>query len=110
MRYFLNSILFISLFLAVTFSPCYAWQGKVVEVVDGDTIDVIHNGIKERIRLFGVDTPEKRQDFGKKASLFTSDMVSGKTVEVTPVTTDRYGRTVGLIYVNGKCLNEELVV
>ena len=55
MRHFLRSILFIFLFLTVTFSPCYAWQGKVVGVADGDTV-VLANG--EKIRLIGVDTPE----------------------------------------------------
>jgi endonuclease YncB( thermonuclease family) len=109
MKNLFRSILFISLFLAVTFSPCYAWQGKVVGVADGDTITVMHNGKGEKIRLYGIDTPEKRQDFGQKAKKFTSDMVFGKVVEVTPVTTDRYGRTVGLVYVEGKCMNRELV-
>jgi endonuclease YncB( thermonuclease family) len=90
-------------------SSCYAWQGNVIGVSDGDTIAVMHEGKEEKIRLYGVDCPEKHQDFGQKAKKFTSDMVFGKTVNVDCVSTDRYKRTVGLVYIEGKCLNEELI-
>ena len=98
------------LLLLLLLSPCRAWEGKVVDVADGDGITVLHDGQDERIRLYGVDTPESRQDFGRKARSFTSDMVFGKTVEVKAFDTDRYGRTVAMVYVDGgKCLNEELL-
>lgn len=87
----------------------WAWQGKVVGVADGDTITVLHDGKGEKIRLYGVDAPEKRQDFGQRAKQFTSDQVFGKTVEVTPMATDRYGRTVGLVTVDGQSLSRNLV-
>ena len=87
----------------------YTWQGKVVGVSDGDTITVLHNGKAEKIRLYGIDCPEKRQSFGKKAKWFTSDLVFGKYVEVKPVTTDKYGRTIAWIYIDGRCLNKELL-
>lgn len=90
-------------------SVTWAWQGKVVGISDGDTITVLHNNRGEKVRLYGIDTPEKRQDFGNKAKQFTSNMVFGKSVEVESVTKDRYGRTVGLVYINDQCLNEELV-
>jgi len=102
--------------LVITLSlPVFAWSqnppwtGKVVGVSDGDTITVMHHGKGERIRLYGIDCPEKRQAFGKRAKQFTSNMVFGKSVEVSPVTTDRYGRTIAWIYVNRTCLNEELL-
>ena len=55
-------------------SALYAdnFSGHVVGVIDGDTIDVLHNGQAERIRPNGIDCPEKRQAFGKKAKQFTS--------------------------------------
>ena len=49
------------------------------------------------------------QAFGKRAKQFTSKMVYGKDVEVRPVTSDRYGRTIAWIYLNGTCLNEALL-
>jgi endonuclease YncB( thermonuclease family) len=94
-------------FLALSGLP--TWQGEVVGVSDGDTISVMHHGKGEKVRLYGIDCPEKSQAFGKRAKQFTSDMVFGKTVEVKPVTTDRYGRTIAWVYVNGSSLNEDLL-
>ena len=102
-------ILSIFLLLITSVSQSFAWQGKVVGVTDGDTITVMHDDVGENIRLYGVDSPEKRQPFGKKSKQFTSEMVFGEVVEVTPVKKDRYNRTVGIVHVDGKSLNEELV-
>jgi len=84
-------------------------QGKVVGVADGDTITVLQNSKQYKIRLYGIDTPEKKQDFGQKAKMFTSDMVFGKDAKVISYGTGKYGRTIGVVYVGQKCLNEELV-
>ena len=85
------------------------FKGKVVGVADGDTITVLRGKEQVRIRLNAVDTPEKRQAFGKKAKKFTADMVAGKVVEVRPTTQDRYGRTVARVLVGDSSLNEALV-
>jgi len=105
----LRRIFFCLILVLILPSLTWAWQGKVVGISDGDTITVLHNNKGEKVRLYGIDTPEKRQDFGNRAKQFTSNMVFGKYVEVDPVTKDRYSRTVGLVYINGQCLNEELV-
>jgi micrococcal nuclease len=82
----------------------------VVGISDGDTIKVMHNGKAEKIRLHGIDCPEKAQPFGTKAKQFTSEMVFGKTVTVHVTDTDRYGRTVADVIVpDGRVLNRELV-
>lgn len=83
--------------------------GKVVGIADGDTITVLQDNKQYRIRLYGIDTPEKRQDFGQRAKQFTSKMVFRKPVEVRPLDIDRYKRIVGLVYVKDQCLNKELV-
>ena len=88
----------------------WAWSGMVVGVTDGDTIKVMGTHNKQvKIRLYGIDTPEKGQAFSKKAKQFTSDMVYGKVVEVHRMDTDRYGRTVALVSVDKQLLNKELV-
>ena len=70
----------------------------------------MHNGKGERIRLHGIDCPEKRQAFGKRAKQLTSNLVFGKTVTVQVVDHDRYGRTVGVVLLpDGRSLNHELV-
>ena len=85
--------------------------GKVVAVADGDTITILNSNFQQvKIRLHGIDCPEKSQDFGQKAKQFTSDLCYGKTVEVQALDTDRYGRTIGLVTLpDGKILNKELL-
>ncbi len=86
------------------------FTGRVIGVSDGDTITVLHNGKGERIRLHGIDCPEKRQAFGNRAKQFTSNLVFAKTVTVQAVDRDRYGRTVGVVLLpDGRSLNHELV-
>ena len=58
-----------------------SWPGKVVGVKDGDTIVALHDGRGETIRLYGIDAPERGQDFGNRAKQAISDMVFGKVVE-----------------------------
>src|SRR5213594_2988209 len=86
------------------------FSGKVVGITDGDTISVMHNGRAEKIRLHGIDCPEKAQPFGTKAKQFTSAMVFGKMVRVLTHGRDRYGRTVGdVILPDGANMNQALV-
>ena len=54
------------------------FTGRVIGVTDGDTITVLHNGKGERIRLHGIDCPEKRQAFGKRAKQFTAQQVTSE--------------------------------
>jgi endonuclease YncB( thermonuclease family) len=71
------------------------FTGTVVGISDGDTINVLREGKAVKVRLHGVDTPEKAQAFGTQARQFTSDMVFQQTVTVIVQDTDRYGRLVG---------------
>jgi micrococcal nuclease len=89
--------------------PAWAWSGRVIGVADGDTITVIRDKQPQKIRLYGIDCPEKRQPFGNKAKQFTSKLVFGKIVEVEPVATDRYGRTVAFVRVENITVNEEII-
>ena len=84
--------------------------GKVVGISDGDTITILTNDKQSiKIRLAGIDTPEKSQAFGKKAKQFTSNAVYGKSVTIIQETVDRYKRIVGMVYCGNICLNEKLV-
>ena len=84
-------------------------QGKVIHVADGDTITVLQNSKQYKIRLHGIDTPEKKQNFGHKAKKFTSSMIFNQRVKVITYSTGKYGRTIGVVYLGNQCLNEELV-
>lgn len=81
-------------------------SGKVIGVMDGDTIEVLDaTKTPRRIRLEGIDAPEKAQPFGARSKQHLSDQVFGKHVEVLSNKTDKYGRTVGKVMVGGKDAN-----
>lgn len=87
----------------------YAWSGEVVNVADGDTITVLKGAKRVKVRLYGIDTPERSQWYGQNAKTFTSSQVMGKMVEVQEFDVDRYGRVVGLVSVGDLVLNKHLV-
>ena len=81
--------------------------GKVVGVSDGDTIKVIRQGRAVKLRLHGIDCPERKQPYGTRAKGFTPDMAFGREVTVRIKATDRYGRIVGeVILPDGSSLNK----
>lgn len=86
------------------------YQAKVIGVTDGDTIKVLRTGNKQvKIRLAGIDCPERKQPWGTKAKQAASDLVAGQTVTIEKLTTDRYGRTIGRVFANGLNVNRSLV-
>jgi endonuclease YncB( thermonuclease family) len=79
-----------------------------VHVADGDTITVLKSGKKGKVRLCGINTPEKAQWYGRNAKTFTSSQVMGKTVDVQEIDVDRYGRAVGVVTVGDRVLDKHL--
>ena len=84
--------------------------GRVVGVTDGDTLTML-DGRKQQIkvRLAEIDTPESAQPYGTRAKQELSRLVHGKTVTVKVQDIDRYGRTVGRVYVSELDVNAEMV-
>lgn len=106
----LRAPLFILLFLPLFASASATWiSGRVVSVADGDTITVLQDKQQYKIRLAEIDTPEKAQPYGSKAKKALSDLVFGKTVTVEQVDTDRYGRVVGKVFLDGLYVNADMV-
>jgi endonuclease YncB( thermonuclease family) len=84
--------------------------GKVVGVIDGDTIDVLDQYYqKHRIRLAEIDAPEKNQAFGYRAKETLSRKVFGQDVVVRSTKKDHYNRDIGQVYVGAKYINLEMV-
>ena len=84
-------------------------QGKVVGVADGDSITVLDdNKTQHKIRLLGIDAPEKAQAFGQKSKQSLHQLVHNKQVTVEFQKKDKYGRTVGKVLINGNdiCLEQ----
>ncbi len=90
-----------------------AWAditGYVVGVADGDTITVLDaDKVQHKIRLTGIDAPEKKQPFGNRSKQNLSDMVFNKIVTVETDKRDRYGRELGKVLAGGVEVNLEQV-
>lgn len=86
------------------------FSGRVVGVIDGDDVVVLHNGLKKDVRLNGIDCPEKGQAYGDRAKDFTTKLAFRKVVRVLAQGSDTYGRTLGeVVLPDGRILNHELV-
>jgi endonuclease YncB( thermonuclease family) len=84
--------------------------GRVVGVSDGDTVTVLDaNKRTHKIRLLGIDSPEKSQAFGERAKQSLSDLVFNKQVTVQGSKQDRYGRDLGKIVLDGQDINLEQI-
>jgi micrococcal nuclease len=83
--------------------------GKVVKVTDGDTITILVENQQIKIRLSEIDAPERKQAFGQKSKEALADLVFGKEVRVITHGNDRYGRTIGDVFVGQTNVNEKLV-
>jgi len=107
MRWFLLAIALLS---TPALGSSADFTGPVVSVLDGDTLEVLHDHHPERIRLSGIDCPEKGQAYGQKAKQAASDLAFGKEVTVQTHGYDKYQRTLGdVILPDGINLNHELV-
>ena len=82
---------------------------KVIQVGDGDTITIMMNGEKQKIRLYGIDTPEINQSFGTEAKQFLSDQILNREVEIEVKDKDRYKRLVAIVCLNDVSMNELLL-
>jgi endonuclease YncB( thermonuclease family) len=79
-------------------------------VLDGDTIEVLHSLHPERIRLSGIDCPEKGQTFGTRAKQAASKLAFGKDVILDTHGQDKYGRTLAdVLLKDGTNVNHMLV-
>jgi len=84
-------------------------HGRVISITDGDTLKILVGSQQVKIRLAEIDTPERKQPWGKRAKQALSDKAFGKDVRVKVVTIDRYGRTVGHIWLDSRDINREMV-
>lgn len=84
--------------------------GRVVAISDGDTLTVLDaSKTQHKIRLAGIDAPEKAQPFGTRSRQALSEYAFSKDVTVLVVDVDRYKRVVGIVMLGGKDINQQLV-
>ncbi len=112
MKQLVLAIYFLILLMPGFTSAAEHFSGVVVKVVDGDTCDVLRDDkTTTRVRFAEIDSPESGgQPYGQKAKEFTLGQAAQKRVTVEVRTIDRYGRTVGEIFLpDGTSLNRLLV-
>ena len=105
-------VAFIFLTIAFLWPHSEAWCStpvRVVGVSDGDTIRVVANGQEARVRLHGIDAPERGQDFGTVATKGLRSLLAGRQVSIEQTDTDRYGRAVAIVYADGLNVNEAML-
>lgn len=94
----------------VTFTASADISGRIVRVLDGDTVEVLETGYRlTRVRLAGIDAPEKSQPFGQHSRQELSSLVAQRTVTVTGEDTDRYGRLLGTVWLGATDVNAEQI-
>jgi endonuclease YncB( thermonuclease family) len=107
---FLHCLLATVFFLISPKQSLADYSGLVVSVLDGDTIEVLHNNRAERIRLSGIDCPEKGQAYGTRAKQAASELVLGGEVTLQTYGHDKYGRTLAdVLLLDGTNVNQTLV-
>jgi micrococcal nuclease len=103
----------LKVFTLVLLLPIYCLaqiNGKVVKIADGDTYTLLNEKNEQlKIRMHGIDCPEKVQPYGRVAKDFLSALIFGKNVEAKVQAIDRYGRIVAITFINGKNINEEMI-
>jgi endonuclease YncB( thermonuclease family) len=85
-------------------------SGRVVGIADGDTLTLLDaTKTQHKIRLAGIDSPEKSQPFGQACKKSLSDLAYDHVVVIESTKLDRYGRVIGKVLVNGQDVNLEQV-
>ena len=101
------------LFLCFVASSCldsFYYSGAIVRVADGDTFTMLVDGAEQRVRLFGIDCPERGQPYSRVATEFTRELLASGPVAVQEMDVDQYGRVVGVVWISDSInLNERLL-
>lgn len=92
----------VGLLLFWIITPVFADIGKVQYVHDGDTVRVIVDDAKVKIRLAGIDAPEISQEYGLESKAVLKSIIDNKTIYFQSNKKDRYGRVIATLYLDSK--------
>ncbi len=103
-------VLFVVSFVFIACAKGQTTYYKVIHVADGDTFTILNNNVQQKIRVQGIDAPEKKMPFGNVSKMYLSNLCFNKEVSIKYVTTDRYGRTVAWAKLrDGRDISTEMV-
>ncbi|EAO2755690.1 TPA: thermonuclease family protein [Salmonella enterica] len=94
----IQKLISLLIFLCPVIVQAAELNGKVIHVLDGDTIEVLQDNKPVRIRLANIDAPEKKQAYGRWSTSQLKDLLGAQPVTVTCTQTDRYGRIIGRVF------------
>jgi len=107
---FTRVLLSVAFILLATTAHADTIMGRVVGIADGDTLTLLDaTNTQHKVRLSGIDSPEKKQPFGQHCKQSLSDLAYGRTVAVASSKLDRYGRVIGKVLVDGEDANLEQI-
>jgi micrococcal nuclease len=110
MHFFKKLFLSIILIFVVIGQVHADFNGKVVKVIDGDTIDVLTSKKQKiRVRLLDIDAPESRQAYGNASRKYLASLIAGKTVFVKENKKDIYHRILGTVFLKQNNINAKMV-
>jgi micrococcal nuclease len=95
----------------------YQYEAEVLRVIDGDTLDLFIDlgfkvGFNTRIRMIGIDTPEKWHPYGKVVKAYLQQLLEGNKIMLDVTKKDKYGRYLGVVYLNRgdeQSVNDKLI-
>lgn len=102
----MHSLLSIVVLFFSTLVYSQTYEGTIIKVVDGDTFVFQTTEGSLKVRMQGIDAPEKKQDFGSESKVFIEKYLN-KPAKVESIGLDKYGRTLGTLLVNGIDINLE---
>ena len=103
---FVGALLCVASLTAPSLSQAETYTGLVVSIADGDTATILDASKRQhKVRLAGIDAPEKSQPFGNVSRQHLAGLIFQQTVTVNFTKTDRYRREVGTIIVDGRDAN-----
>lgn len=105
----LRSLILVALLAVGNLAQGAEFTAKVIAVLDGDTVLIKRASGLKKIRMAGIDAPEKAQLFGETSRRSLAEMVLGKQVKVTSEAVDQYGRMVARLSVDGLDVNAEQI-
>lgn len=101
-------IFYIAFLLITTVVNCQIYKGSIIRVIDGDTFVFQTEEGSLKIRMNGIDAPESKQDYGQESKQFIEKYLNQPSI-VKASGVDKYGRTIGTLYVNDIDINLESI-
>lgn len=108
-KYQIIAILLLLISLNYSYFSSFFKDYTLERVSDGDTITLVSAGEKIKVRFYGIDAPESKQEYGQFCKRKLENILKNKEIKLDIKSKDKYQRTVAIVYANGEDVNKEMV-